>query len=149
MNSSKFPYEIKIEVAFRDIDAMGHVNNAVFFSYFELARIKYVMEVFEPGDPEDFDLLDMPLILVEATCSYKSPALLGETLQVGVGLSRFGTKSFDLFYRILGEDGRLVAAGKTIQVMYDYGTRSAYAIPEKIREQVNAFQGGWQSPQFP
>ncbi len=147
MDSDKFPYEIKIEVAFRDIDAMGHVNNAVFFAYFETARMKYVMDVFEPGDPNEFDLLDMPLILVEATCSYKSPALLGETLQVGVGLSRFGTKSFDLVYRILGEDGRLVAFGQTVQVMYDYGTRSAYAIPDEIRKQVEAFQGGWQPPQ--
>ena len=148
MNSDKFPYEIEIEVAFRDIDAMGHVNNAVFFAYFETARMKYVMEVLEPGDPTEFDLLDMPLILVQATCSYKSPALLGETLQVGVGLSRFGTKSFDLVYRILGEDGRLIAYGKTVQVMYDYGSRSAYAIPEKIKAQVKTMQGNWRPPEF-
>lgn len=147
MDSDKFPYEIEIEVAFRDIDAMGHVNNAVFFAYFETARMKYVMEVFEPGDPEEFDLLDMPLILVQATCSYKSPALLGETLKVGVGLSRFGTKSFDLVYRIWGEDGRLVAVGRTVQVMYDYGTRSAYAIPDNIKAQVQEIQGDWQPPQ--
>jgi len=90
----------------------------------------------------------MPLILVQATCSYKSPALLGETLQVGVGLSRFGTKSFDLVYRILGEDGRLIAYGKTVQVMYDYGSRSAYAIPEKIKAQVKTMQGNWRPPEF-
>lgn len=146
MTQTVFPYEIEIEVAFRDIDAMGHVNNAVFFSYFETARVKYIMKVFEPGDLTDFDLLDLPLILVEATCSYKSPALLGEKLKVGIGLSRFGTKSFDLLYQIWGQDGRLVAAGKTIQVMYDYGTRSAYPIPDNIKEQVKAFQAGWQPP---
>lgn len=144
MTQTTFPYEIEIEVAFRDIDAMGHVNNAVFFSYFETARVKYIMEVFEPGDLTDFDLLDLPLILVEATCSYKSPALLGEKLKVGISLSRFGTKSFDFVYRILGQDGRLVATGKTIQVMYDYGTRSAYPIPDDIKDQVSAFQAGWQ-----
>ena len=149
MKQNSFPYEINIEVAFRDIDAMGHVNNAVFFAYFETARIKYVMEVFEPDQSDVIDLLDMPLILVEATCSYKSPALLGEKLVVGIGLSRFGTKSFDLIYQIMGEDGRLVASGKTVQVMYDYGTRNAYPIPDHIKAQVNSFQGDWQPPDFP
>ena len=149
MTQTTFPYEIELEVAFRDIDAMGHVNNAVFFSYFETARVKYIMQVFESGDLADFDLLDLPLILVEATCSYKSPALLGETLKVGIGLSRFGNKSFDLLYQILGQDGRLVATGKTVQVMYDYGTRSAYPIPNNIKEQVKAFQVAWQMPESP
>ena len=143
MNQTRFPYEIEIEVTFRDIDAMGHVNNAIFFAYFETVRIKFVMDVFEE---KDIDLLDMPLILVEATCSYKSPALLGETLKLGIGLSRFGTKSFDLLYRIIGQDGRLVATGKTIQVMYDYGTRQAFPIPDRIKGHVNAFQRGWQPP---
>jgi acyl-CoA thioester hydrolase len=147
MTQTTFPYEIDIEVAFRDIDAMGHVNNAVFFSYFEMVRIKYIMTVFESGDLENFDLLDLPLILVQATCSYKSPALLGEKLKVGIGLSRFGTKSFDLLYRIVGQDGRLVATGKTIQVMYDYGSRSAYPIPDDVKTQVETFQAGWQPPE--
>lgn len=149
MNRTKFPYEIIIEVAFRDIDAMGHVNNAVFFSYFETARVKYVMEVFEQNQSDVIDLLDMPLILVEASCSYKSPALLGEKLLVGIGLSRFGRKSFDLLYQIKGEDGRLVATGKTVQVMYDYGARSAYPIPDHIKAQVTSFQGDWQPPDYP
>lgn len=148
MTQTTFPYEIEIEVAFRDIDAMGHVNNAVFFSYFETARVKYIMEAFEMLDLDDFDLLDLPLILVNATCSYKSPALLGEKLTIGIGLSRFGTKSFDLLYKILGQDGRIVATGKTIQVMYDYGSRSAYPIPDTIKEQVKAYQANWQPPEF-
>ena len=148
MTQTTFPYEIEIEVTFRDIDAMGHVNNAVFFSYFETARVKYIMEAFEMLDLDDFDLLDLPLILVNATCSYKSPALLGEKLTVGIGLSRFGTKSFDLLYKILGQDGRIVATGKTVQVMYDYGSRSAYPIPDTIKEQVKAYQANWQPPEF-
>ena len=80
-------------------------------------------------------LLDIPLILVEATCTYHSPALLSEKLTLGIGLSRFGNKSFDLVYRFSGEDGRLVATGKTIQVMYDYSLGRAFVIPDAIREQ--------------
>lgn len=143
MNQTQFPFEDKIEVTFRDIDAMGFVNNAIFFTYFETVRIKYVTAIFEQSDVLD---LDLPLILVEAKCTYHSPALLGETLAVGIGLSRFGNKSFDLVYRIEGEDGRLVATGKTIQVMYDYATRSAFPIPEEIKERVEAFQNEWHPP---
>ncbi|MCP5099612.1 MAG: acyl-CoA thioesterase [Chloroflexi bacterium] len=140
MNQTKHPFEDKIEVAFRDIDAMGFVNNAIFFTYFETVRIKYVTRIFEQSELLD---LELPLILVEATCTYHSPALLGETLAVGVGLSRFGNKSFDLNYRIEGEDGRLIATGQTIQVMYDYDTGSAFPIPAEIKERVHNFQNSW------
>lgn len=146
MNSDKFPFEVIIEVAFRDIDAFGHVNNAVFFSYMEYARVKFAIGLFEDTGLETESLLDIPLILVKATCTYHSPALLSEKLTLGIGLSRFGTTSFDLVYRFSGEDGRLIATGKTVQVMYDYGLGRAFPVPDTIREKVNEFQKGWQPP---
>jgi acyl-CoA thioester hydrolase len=148
MTQTTYPYEISLEVAFRDIDAMGFVNNAVFFAYFEMVRIKYMGEVMRSGLMEP-ELLDLPLILVDASCTYKSPALLTEILHIGTGISRFGTKSFDMLYRVQGEDGRLVAHGKTVQVMYDYITRSAFSIPDDVRDYVTQFQGGWQPPAYP
>ena len=146
MNSDKFPFEVTIEVAFRDIDAFGHVNNAVFFSYMEYARVKFAIELFEDTNLATESLLDIPLILVKATCTYQSPALLGEKLTLGIGLSRFGTTSFDLIYRFSGEDGRLIATGQTVQVMYDYGLGRAFPVPEIIKEKVNEFQQGLQPP---
>lgn len=149
MTQTNFPYEISLEVAFRDIDAMGHVNNAVFFAYFETVRIKYLGEIMEDSGLLSTELLDLPLILVEASCIYKSPALLTENLHIGSGISRFGTKSFDMLYRVEGEDGRLVAYGKTIQVMYDYVSRSAFPIPDELKRYVLDFQQGWQPPAYP
>ena len=148
MTQTTYPYEISLEVAFRDIDAMGFVNNAVFFAYFETVRIKYMGEVMRSG-LIGTELLDLPLILVDASCTYKSPALLTEILHIGAGISRFGTKSFDMLYRVQGEDGRLVAYGKTVQVMYDYITRSAFSIPDDVREYVTQFQNGWEPPAYP
>ena len=95
------------------------------------------------------ELLDLPLILVEASCIYKSPALLTEVLHIGAGVSRFGTKSFDILYRVQGEDDRLVAYGRTVQVMYDYITRSAFPIPEQVRRYVEEYQGNWEAPGYP
>lgn len=147
MTKTQFPYEVEIEVAFRDIDALGHVNNAVFFSYMEFARVKYIAQLFAGTELQADSPLDIPIILVEATCTYYSPALLGERLVVGIGLSRFGNKSFDLLYRMMGEDGRLIASGKTIQVMYNYLTRSAFPIPADVREKVYMLQGDWNPPE--
>lgn len=149
MTHTNYPYEINLEVAFRDIDAMGHVNNAVFFAYFETVRIKYLGEIMEKSGLLGTELLDLPLILVEASCTYKSPALLTEVLHIGAGISRFGTKSFDILYRVQGQDGRLVAYGRTVQVMYDYITRSAFPIPEPVRHYVESYQAGWQPPAYP
>ena len=148
MTQTTYPYEISLEVAFRDIDAMGFVNNAVFFAYFETVRIKYMGEVMRSG-LIGTELLDLPLILVDASCTYKSPALLTEILHIGAGISRFGTKSFDILYRVQGEDGRLVAYGKTVQVMYDYITRSAFPIPDGVQQFVAQFQTGWVPPEYP
>jgi len=148
MTYTNYPYEIALEVAFRDIDAMGHVNNAVFFAYFETVRIKYLGEVMREGILGS-ELLDLPLILVNASCTYKSPALLTENLHVGTGISRFGTKSFDMLYQVQGEDGRLVAYGKTVQVMYDYITREAFPIPDELRRFIAGYQSDWQPPAYP
>ncbi len=143
MSITSYPYETQIQVTFRDLDALGHVNNAVFFTYLETARIKYITKFLKHGLPTRFDLLSIPIILVEAACTYKSQALFGEHLTIGVGVSRFGNKSFDLVYKIVGEDGRLVATGKTIQVMYNYDENSAFPIPDIIKQSVYNFQAGW------
>lgn len=149
MTKTGYPFEMTLEVAFRDIDAMGHVNNAVFFSFFETVRIKYLGEILERTELMGAELLDLPLILVEASCIYKSPALLTEILSIGTGISRFGTKSFDMLYRIHGEADRLVAYGRTVQVMYDYVTRSAFPIPQGVRDFVGSVQGTWSPPDYP
>ena len=139
MTSQPYPYTTTVEVAFRDIDAMGHVNNAVYLSYLETARIKFVLELLELRG-----LGNLPLIMAEATITYKSPAFFGELLTIGMGVSRFGTKSFDLACRISGGDGRLVALAKTVQVAYDYAAQRSIPVPEMLRQRVQALQGDWQ-----
>jgi acyl-CoA thioester hydrolase len=136
--AQSFPYSVTIEVAFRDLDAMGHVNNAVYFSYMETARIKFLVDLLAVQG-----LHEMPVIMAEATCAFKAPAFFGEQLTVGVGVSRFGSKSFDMTYRIDAGDGRLIALGKTVQVMYDYAAARTLAVPEDFKAKVRVFQGDW------
>ena len=136
--AQSFPYNVTLEVSFRDLDAMGHVNNAVYLSYMETARIKFLVDLLAVTS-----LHDLPVIMAEATCTFKAPAFFGEQLIVGVGVSRFGSKSFDMTYRIDAGDGRLIALGRTVQVMYDYAAARTLVVPEDFRAKVRAFQGAW------
>jgi acyl-CoA thioester hydrolase len=144
-NPQSYPYSIEIEVSFRDLDALGHVNNAVYLTYLETAletaRIKYLLDLLELKRLEA-----LPVIMAEATCVYKSPAFFGERLTVGVGVTRFGGKSFDMAYRIESGDGRLVAIARTVQVMYDYDAAHTIAASEIFKAKVRAYQGDWQAP---
>lgn len=138
MDTQPFPFQTTIKVRFRDLDAMGHVNNAVYFTYMEIARSEFFAHFFDIDEP-----LDFPIILGEASCRYLSPAQYGETVRVGLGVSRFGTKSFDIVYRMGGEDGRLVATGRTAIVMFDYREGNSFPVPDSFKAQVRAFQGAW------
>lgn len=131
-----FPYHYQLEVVFRDLDAMGHVNNAVYFTYLETARLRYLKELLELDA-----LLGIPVIMAEARCSYMTPAVYGDKLVVGVGISRFGTKSFDMIYRVETDRGRVVATAHTVQVMYDYSTNQTTAVPDWFKVRVLEKQG--------
>lgn len=140
---SSFPFTKEIEVVFRDIDAMGHVNNAVYITYLETTRITYIKTLFDLPK-----LTDVPIVMGDVYCRYISPALYGERLSVGIGVSRWGRKSFDFVNKITAQDGRIIAVAKTVMVAYDYSTQTSILIPDWFRTKIDAFQQGWQPPKF-
>lgn len=136
-----FPFITQVTVRFRDVDAMGHVNNAVYFTYLESARTEFFAELLEIESPGD-----LPVILAEATCRFRAPVFFREKLNVGMGVSRWGNKSFDLVYEITAEDGRVVATARTVMVMYDYQQEKTFPVPEALRQKIDQYQQGWQAP---
>lgn len=133
-----YPYQMSFEATFRDLDVLGHVNHAVYFTYMETARTRFFVDLLDLKGPAE-----LPVILAEATCRYHAPIFFGERLIVSLAISRFGGKSFDILYRLEAADGRLVATGKTVMVMYDYTNGRTISIPEEFRAHVQAFQGDW------
>lgn len=136
-----YPFSYSFEVIFRDIDMLKHVNNAVYFTYMETARIKFYRAALGEAYLKRFGT-----VIAQATCTYKSPALLDETLFMGVGISRLGRSSFDMQYHITAEDGRTVAEGQTTSVHINLLTGQSQPIPEEIRAQITDFQQGWTPP---
>ena len=123
------------EVAFRDLDAFGHVNNAVYLTYLENARVTYMREVL---GVESLD--DLLVIVASVAIDFRSRASLGETLEVGSRVTRVGEKSFDLDHEIRGADGRLVAEAHTVLVAFDYEKDGAMPIPADWRERIESYE---------
>jgi acyl-CoA thioester hydrolase len=146
MDADSFRLIIPIEVRFSDLDALGHVNNATYFSYFEIARIGYLRAVSE----KPVTLGDMRLVIVDAACHYRSPALLGEVLHAAVRVSHMRRSSFAFEYRIRDSvDGRLIAEGRTIQTAFDHQAGRVVPIAAEFREQVARFENRIFNPQAP
>jgi acyl-CoA thioester hydrolase len=119
---------------FRDLDPMAHVNNAVYLTWIENARIEFLRAL---GAFDEVDTSGMTMILARAEVDFRSPVTFGEQVELGVRVSRFGTKSFDLEYEVrVGE--RLVAEAKTVLVAYDYATSSPKEIPNEWRQRLAA-----------
>jgi acyl-CoA thioester hydrolase len=119
-------------VRFRDLDAMGHVNNAVFLTYIESARFAFLRRL---GAVETLE--DMSIIVGRIEIDFRAPVGFGEEVEVAVHASRFGTKSFDLDYE-LRAGGRIVAEAKSVLVAYDYGKGEAIELPDEWREKLAA-----------
>jgi acyl-CoA thioester hydrolase len=141
MSAQSYPFQLTLAVTFRDLDVLGHVNHAVYFTYMETARTNFFVELLQLTSPQD-----LPVILAEASCSYQAPLFFGERVTIGVGINRFGVKSFDMVYRIDGGDGRLAAQAKTVMVMYNYAAGRTIPVSEELKARVESFQGDWQKP---
>ncbi len=133
-----------IDVRFRDLDAMGHVNNAVFVTYLELGRVAY-MRCLVGGDAGQFDHKDwkriFPFVVAELSCRYLAPVSLDDPVTVHLRVSRLGRASFDFEYFVTTDQGRPAAVGWSVQVAYDYETGQPMELPEWMRGAVERLEG--------
>lgn len=144
-----YPVEIVIPVRFRDVDGMGHVNNAVFHTYLESARIAYWQKLYEDrligrqGEESPTLRLDeVAFILVRMECDFRGQIPFGDTVRVRIRCPRVGTKSFDFDYRIesLGGDV-LYAEARSVQVCYDYELDRTVPATDDLRRRIAGLEG--------
>jgi acyl-CoA thioester hydrolase len=131
-----FRYSTRIDVRFRDCDPLGHVNNAVYATYFEVARFGYWRDALGHTRADGFSF-----IMARVECNYRAQAHVGEALDVRIRVGRIGRSSFTFEYEIVAvHDGRLVADGSSVQVMFDYATQKSQPVPDAWRARVAAFE---------
>ncbi len=130
-----YKHKTPIQIRFKDIDMLGHVNNANHFTYLEYARVKYFDEVAGTG----INWNENGLILAKATLDYKLPVLLNDNVFVYTKCSRIGNKSFDLSYSMIKEDPStslrvtkeiILAEAMTVLVCFDYKKNQSVPIPD-------------------
>ena len=135
--TDSFKYKTNIEMRFADLDMMGHVNNAVYFTYMEIGRSKYW------NDAIKWDWKKTGVVIGQASIDYLTPIFLDDKVSMYVKTSRIGTTSFDLEYLIVKDvDGKEVVCskGKSICVSFDYASKKPIAIPEIEREKMISFE---------
>jgi acyl-CoA thioester hydrolase len=130
-----YRFALRREVEFRDIDSAGHVNNAVYLTYLETARIRYLIAVLGP----EF-AYEISLILARIAVDFRAPAFFPETLELGARVTRVGTTSFDLEHEIRGGDGRLVLEASSVLVAYDYEANAPMTVPDLWRARLDAYE---------
>jgi len=122
-----FPFVYRDTVRYRDADAFGHVNNAVYLTYLEDARNAWLQELGLVRG-----VADIAMILARVEIDYRSQLEIGEEVEVGVRCARIRTKSFDLEYELRAAGG-LVAEARTVLVGFDYERNGSAPLPDRWR----------------
>ncbi|MCC6350416.1 MAG: acyl-CoA thioesterase [Candidatus Eisenbacteria bacterium] len=137
MSGTNWTVTAPLRPRFRDTDAMGHINNAVYVTYIEVARQEY-WRAFK-GDP---DYRVVPFIFARVEMDFRSEALVHELLELCIRCSFIGDKSFGFEYEIReATTKRVVVTASSVQVFYDYATKRSLSCPPEMRARLEAFEG--------
>jgi acyl-CoA thioester hydrolase len=132
-----FRHRTRVEVRFRDIDAFGHVNNAVVSSYVELARVRYLVDVLQV---EPIGV--MPLILAHIAIDYRAPIFFEDAVEIGSRVDWLGTSSIGMSHGLTAvADGRELAGSSSVLVTYDYEHNRPMPVPDAWRQALAAYEG--------
>lgn len=127
-----YPFVCPVEVRWRDLDPFGHVNNAVFVSYLEHARVEAWQLWKKRGRTSVTHFL-----VARIEIDFKSPIELGEKVEVGLGVERIGRSSFAYRYRVEA-GGRVAAEAMSVQVCFDPKSQAPIPVPDDLREALES-----------
>ena len=132
-----FRFKLETRVRFRDVDSMGHANNAIYFTYFEEARFAYCrhLNCLIPNEST------ISFIILDNYCLYKDTLKDNERLEVYIRISEISRKSFKFFYQIVSlVSGKVAATGHSTAVAYDYSRNKTVLMPEEVKEKILQFE---------
>jgi len=129
-------FSVNISIRFRDIDSMGHVNNAVFFTFFEEGRKAFLNKILNISDPDDYNF-----ILAHISCDYLKPVKINDLITLQLWIGKTGSKSFTFIYKLINKKDDLLvyAKGKSVQVFFDYKRNCTMQIPNKFFDKISEY----------
>jgi len=171
--SEDFPCWYPVQIRFRDLDPLAHVNNTVYFTYFEEARSYYFNQLHSwleqwPSSEEQQEaesIVSHPphnpriqtrpngphygVLIKEVICTYMLPVVRSDTVEVGVRVVQVGRTSFTMEHQIrdVNEHVRIFATGKSTLVWCNYLTGRPHPIPASLRFAFEQREGrAWPAP---
>src|SRR5574341_2570245 len=133
-----FPIIVEFPVAWGEMDALGHVNNIVYFRYFESARVAYLTKI-NFIDPEAND--SSAAILASTQCDFRKALAYPDTVSIGARIVEIGNDRFTMEYRLVSHRlQKTAAAGKAVVVAYNYRDKRKAELPEAIRKNIQEIE---------
>jgi acyl-CoA thioester hydrolase len=137
---SDFHFYHPVEVRYGDLDPQGHVNNAKHLTYFEQARVAYMINLGLFTKDQSF--MKIGVIVADVHITYLAPVYFGQNVRVGVRTAKLGNKSMTWEQNVMDADsGAELSKGELAIVTYDYGTGKTISIPQEWREKITQFEG--------
>ena len=137
---SDYRFYHPIEVRYGDLDPQGHVNNAKHLTYFEQARVAYMIELGLFTKDQSF--MKIGVIVADVHITYLAPVYFGQDIRIGVRAAKLGNKSMTWEQNVMDtETGRELSKGELVIVTYDYETGKTISIPQEWRERIMQFEG--------
>ena len=129
-------HKIQAQIRFNDIDILGHLNNTVYFSLYDLGKARYMEDagLKEPGAA-------VPCcVIADIHCSYFKPVHFGDDVFITTRCSEVGEKSFVLEQEMLGSDGEEFSRCRTVMVYLDPHTGASAPVPEELRRKIADYE---------
>ncbi len=135
---TQFTFWKSIEVRWGDMDSMGHVNNTVYFTYLESARVELLHKLGARGKQRNDG---QGPALVSTSCDFKQQVAYPATIDVGVRVEAIGQRSFRMSYGLFlrGTD-EVVATASSVNAWIDYAAGRAVEIPDELRAALAEYQ---------
>ena len=137
---SEYKFFPPTEVRYGDLDPQGHVNNAKYLTYFEQARVYYLIRLglFD----KDRSFMEIGLIVADIHITYHAPAHYGDTLKTGVRTKKIGSKSIVVEQNVVeAATGKELAKGEVVMVTYNYREGRTILVPDNWRKKLIEFEG--------
>ena len=139
MDITKFKHTLPIQVRFNDVDSFGHVNNTIYFSFYDLGKTTYFDEVRRQF-PE---LSDIAAVIVNAQVDFLLPVYMAEQIAVQTAVIEIGNKSFKLQQQVINtKTGEVKCVCRTIMVGFDKKSSTSQPIPDEWKTAITEFEGG-------
>jgi acyl-CoA thioester hydrolase len=137
---AEYPIRFETPVAWGEMDAFEHVNNVIYFKYFESARIEYFRQI---QFPEHMESTGVGPILASTSCRFRKPLAYPDRVTVGARVTQLDTDRFTMLYRVVSHElGAVAADGEGLIVAYNYRTAEKASLPDVIRDRILAMDPG-------